>query len=134
MDRRDQIEDAQRGERHGVAHLIADPQRRRLLLLLRQPDHRRRDVDAPLLELPGVETEAAGQIKDALPGECPHHAEDRIALGPFQRGCLRIHVVLAVDVIILRWVLRHGCLCGRRWASAGPPGPLLARTGGAGTP
>ena len=82
----------QRGERHGVAHLIGDAQRPGLLLVVRQPDHLRRDVDAhdlgsaPLLELPGVEADAASQIQDAVPGECTHHAEDRITLGPLQRG------------------------------------------------
>ena len=38
----------------------------------------------PLLQQPGVEAEATGQIQDALPGERPHHAEDGVTLGPFQ--------------------------------------------------
>ena len=46
IDRGDQIEGAQLGEGHGVAHLIRDAERLRLLLLVRQADHLRRDVDA----------------------------------------------------------------------------------------
>jgi hypothetical protein len=46
MDRRDQIEGAQRGEGHGVAYLIRDAEGLRLLLLVRQADHLQRDIDA----------------------------------------------------------------------------------------
>jgi len=61
-------------------------------------------------EVPGREVEAAGQIEDALAGECSHHTQDRVTLGPFQRRRLGVLVVFADDVVILCAWLRHGLL------------------------
>jgi hypothetical protein len=103
-------------EGHGITELIRDAERLCVLLLLREADHLGRDIDADhlrrsaLLEQTGIEAEAAGQIQDALPGERPDHAQDRIAFGPFQRRRPGVLVVFAADMVILRSRLRHACL------------------------
>ena len=56
-----------------------------------------------------------------MPVECPHHAEERIALGPFQRGRAGILVVFAADVVILGPLRRHRfllVLLYRAWCPA----------------
>ena len=56
------------------------------------------------------EAEATSHIQDALAGEGSCHLEDRIHLGPSQRGCLGVLVIFAADVVILCGWLRHGRL------------------------
>jgi hypothetical protein len=60
---------------------------------------------AALLQQLRVETEATGEIQDALAGEVAHHAEEGIALGPFQRGRPRVFIIFAANLVILRCLL-----------------------------
>ena len=107
IDRRDQIEAAKHGQVDGVAYAVLDPRRLVLLLGTCQAHHLGGNIDADdlcgaaLLEQPGVEAEAAGQIQDALVCKIAHHAEEGIALGAFQRGRLRVFVIFAANMVIL---------------------------------
>jgi hypothetical protein len=61
---------------------------------------------APLLELPGGEAEAAGEVQDPLPGALAHQAPDGIPLGVLQRGGPHVGILFAAHRVIL-YCLRH---------------------------
>src|SRR5205807_4269767 len=92
IDRGDQVKAAELGQFGGVVHQVLDARGGLRLLGARQTHHLRGNIDAydlrgaPLLELLGVEAEAAGQIQNTLPCELAYHAEKGITLGALQGG------------------------------------------------
>jgi hypothetical protein len=111
-----EIEGAQRREGCSIMDLIGDAERLRPFVCTPQADHLRGDVDPEYLGRPVLleelreKAQATGHIQDALAAECPRHSQDRVHLGPSQRGCPRELVVFAADVVVLCAWLGHGGL------------------------
>jgi hypothetical protein len=111
----------------GIAHAVLDPRGVVLLLSACQAHHLGGNIDAQdlrgtaLLEQPGVETEATGQIQDALASEFTHHAEEGITLGALQGSRPRVFVIFAANMVILCCLLYTVFLLGLVTCSRLPP-------------
>jgi hypothetical protein len=62
---------------------------------------------APLLALPAIDTETAGEVQDTFPLQRPHQVEEDATCGVLQGGGLRLRILLAPHVISLYWLRGH---------------------------